>query len=104
MNLFLLFLGIIDALCASIIYFGPGLPLIGAYSIYFAYMILVKGILSIFTSFPLGFFDWMGILDVLAGIIILLISFGIDFQIFHIFAILYIFKVAYVLIRTTLNF
>jgi hypothetical protein len=104
MNPLLLFLGIIDALGAAIIYFGPSFPILGAYSIYFAYMLLIKGILSIFTSFPIGIFDWMGILDVLAGVFILLISFGVDFQIFHIFAIFYIFKVAYVLIRTIFSF
>ncbi|MEM5829880.1 MAG: hypothetical protein QW040_01285 [Candidatus Aenigmatarchaeota archaeon] len=104
MNSFLLFLGILDACGALIIYFGPSFPIIGAYSIYFAYMLLIKGILSVFTSFPMGFFDWMGILDVLAGIVLFLISFGSDFHLFYLFAILYVFKAAYVLIRTIFNF
>ncbi|MEM5879491.1 MAG: hypothetical protein QXU74_03300 [Candidatus Aenigmatarchaeota archaeon] len=104
MNPLLLILGIIDACGAMILYFGPNFPLIGAHSIYFAYMLLIKGILSIFTSFPLGYFDWMGIFDVIAGLILLLISFGVNFQIFYIFAILYIFKVIYCLSRTILNF
>lgn len=104
MNFLLLFLGIIDACGAIIIYFGPNSPIIGAYSIFFAYMLLIKGILSVFTSFPMGFFDWMGILDVLAGVILLLISFGANFQTFHIFGILYIFKAFYVLVRTVFNF
>ncbi|MEM5869561.1 MAG: hypothetical protein QXR09_00060 [Candidatus Aenigmatarchaeota archaeon] len=104
MNPLLLFLGIIDACGALLIYFGPNFPIIGAYTIYFAYMLLVKGILSIFTSFPIGIFDWMGILDLLAGIVLVLISFGVNFQIFHLFAILYIFKAVYVLTRTIFNF
>jgi len=104
MNPLLLFLGVIDACCALILYFGPNFPIIGAYTIYFAYILLIKGILSVFTSFPAGVFDWMGILDILAGLAIFLISLGVNFQIFHIFAILYIFKTAYVLIRTIFNF
>jgi hypothetical protein len=104
MNPLLLFLGLIDACAALVLYFGPKFPIIGAYSIYFAYMLLVKGLLSIFTSFPLGFFDWMGILDVLAGLVLLLISFGLNLGIFHVVAILYVLKAAYVLIRTIFNF
>jgi hypothetical protein len=104
MNPLLLFLGIIDACGAAVLYFGPNFPILGAYSIFLAYMLLIKGILSVFTSFPLGFFDWMGILDVLAGLFLFLISIGMNFQIFHIFSILYILKVAYVLIRTIFNF
>jgi|YelNatPaOPRAMG01_1025707.scaffolds.fasta_scaffold352110_1 hypothetical protein len=104
MNPLLLFLGIIDACGAAILYFGPSFPILGAYSIFFAYMLLIKGILSIFTSFPLGYFDWMGILDVLAGLFLFLISIGINFQTFHIFAILYVLKAIYVLTRTIFNF
>ncbi|MEM5766068.1 MAG: hypothetical protein QW423_00250 [Candidatus Aenigmatarchaeota archaeon] len=104
MNLLLLFLGVLDFCGAMIIYFGPSFPIIGAYTLYFAYILLVKGILSVFTSFSIGIFDWMGILDVLAGLVLLLISFGANFNFFHIFAILYVFKVAYVLFRTIFNF
>jgi|GEM_PF-1787119 len=104
MNLLFLFLDIIDACGAAILYFGPNFPIIGAYTIYFAYILLIKGILSISTSFPIGIFDWMGILDILAGLALFLISFGVNFKIFYIIAILYIFKAAYVLIRTVFNF
>jgi len=104
MNLLLLFLNIIDLCSALILYFGPSFPLIGAYTIYFAYALLIKGTLSVFGSFPLGIFDWMGILDLLAGLSLLLISFGVNFKIFYIIALLYIFKVAYTWIRSFLNF
>lgn len=100
----LLFLGMIDVCGAIILFSGSSFPIIGAYSIYFAYMLLIKGMLSIFTSFPIGIFDWMGILDVLAGLALLLMSLGLSLQIFNIFTILYIFKAAYVLVRTILNF
>ncbi|MEM5773181.1 MAG: hypothetical protein QXL86_03080 [Candidatus Aenigmatarchaeota archaeon] len=104
MNFFLLFLGLIDACGAIILYFGSSFPFIGAFVIYFAYMILVKGLISIFTSFPLGYFDWMGILDVIAGICLILISYGMNYQIFSIFSLIYIFKAIYVLTRTIFNF
>ncbi|MEM5836574.1 MAG: hypothetical protein QW058_02370 [Candidatus Aenigmatarchaeota archaeon] len=103
MNLFLLFLGMIDLCVALLLLFGPNFPLIGSITIYFAYMILVKGIISIFTSFPLGYFDWMGILDLIAGICLILIAYGTNYQTFSIFSTIYAFKAAYVLIRTIFN-
>jgi hypothetical protein len=104
MNPLLLFLNVVDLCSALILYFGPSFPIIGAYTIYFAYILLIKGILSVFTSFPIGIFDWMGILDLLAALALFLISFGVNFKIFYIITILYIFKVAYVWIRTIFNF
>jgi len=103
MNPLLLILSIFDAFGAVVILWGPGIPILGSFVIYITYIALIKGILSIFTSFPFGFFDWMGVLDVIAGVVLLLISFGVNFQIFHIFAIIYAFKVAYCLFRTILS-
>jgi hypothetical protein len=103
MNLLLFILSVIDACGTALILWGPKTAIIGPFIIYFAYMILIKGIISVFTSFPLGFFDWMGILDTLAGIVLILISYGVDFHIFYIFAVIYSFKAAYCLFRTSLN-
>ena len=103
MNPLLFLLSIVDACGAAIILWGPKTALIGPFIIYFAYMILVKGLISIFISFPIGFFDWMGILDIIAGIVLILISYGMNFQIFYIFAVLYAFKAAYCLLRSALN-
>lgn len=103
MNLFLLLLGIIDLCGALLLLFGPNFPLIGGITLYFAYMLLVKGMISIFTSFPWGYFDWMGICDLIAGICLLLIAHGINYQTFGIFSIIYALKVAYALFRTILN-
>jgi hypothetical protein len=104
MNPILLILSTLDACGAAIIMWGPGIPVIGAFVIYFAYMILIKGVISALVSFPAGFFDWMGILDIIAGIVLILISYGVNFQVFYIFAIIYSFKAIYCLFRTILNF
>jgi len=104
MNPLLLILGILDTCGAAIIMWGPGIPVIGPFVIYFAYMILIKGVISALVSFPAGFFDWMGTLDVIAGVILILISYGMNFQTFYIFAIIYSFKAIYCLFRTILSF
>jgi len=103
MNPLLLILSIFDAFGAAVILWGPNIPILGSFMIYITYIILIKGILSVFTSFPFGFFDWMGVLDVIAGVVLLLISFGVNFQTFNIFAMIYAFKVAYCLFRTVLS-
>jgi hypothetical protein len=103
MNPLLLILGLVDACGAVIIMWGPNVPILGQFIMYLAYMILVKGLISVFISFPVGFFDWMGILDILAGIVLILIMYGMNFQIFYIFAVIYVFKAGYCLFRTILN-
>ena len=103
MNPLLFILGIIDACGAALILFGPKVAILGPFIIYFAYMVLIKGLISVFISFPVGFFDWMGILDIIAGIILILIAYGVDFHIFYIFAVIYVFKAGYCLFRTILG-
>lgn len=103
MNPLLFILSVLDALGAALILFGVKTPIIGPFMIYFAYMILVKGIISISISFPAGYFDWMGILDAIAGIVLILISYGTNFQIFYIFGIIYGLKAAYCLFRSGLG-
>ena len=103
MNLLLFVLSVVDACGAAVILWGPKAMILGPFVIYFTYMILIKGLISVFISFPVGFFDWMGILDIIAGIVLILISYGVDFHIFYIFAMVYVFKAVYCLIRTVLN-
>ncbi|MEM5853445.1 MAG: hypothetical protein QW228_03685 [Candidatus Aenigmatarchaeota archaeon] len=104
MNFIFLALGVIDACVATLLYFGLNLPLLGNFAIYFAYIILFKSIISIISSLPFHVFDWLGILDLIAGVVLILICFGVNHEIFHIFSFIYAFKVFYVLVRTIFNF
>ena len=45
---------------------------------YFAFIFLIKGLFSLLSSWSMRyFFDWMGIVDVIVGIVFGLMSFGL---------------------------
>lgn len=72
---------------------------------YLIYLNLAKGIWSVITSFAAGYyFDWMGIMDVIAGGIILLWMKGIILSFFPTIGVIMIAKGIYSITRYLLKF
>lgn len=72
---------------------------------YITAIMALKGLFSIFSSFGAGFwFDWMGFVDILTAIALLLFSFGVPAGFFTTIAWIIIFKGIYCLIRTIFRF
>ena len=71
---------------------------------YLAFAMLAKGGISLFSSVAMKyFFDWMGAIDFIIGIILLLNSMNIYSDFFTIFSWIIIFKGVYSLIRYLLK-
>ncbi|MBS3055479.1 MAG: hypothetical protein J4452_03245 [Candidatus Aenigmarchaeota archaeon] len=67
---------------------------------YLAYAHMIKGGFSLFGSLFSGyFFDWMGAIDLIGGIVLLLISFKISFVFFPTIGWIFIGKGIYTFIR-----
>ena len=70
----------------------------------FALFSLMKGIISLLSSFFSGyFFDWMGLIDFLKGIVLILFSFGINWHWFDYVAWAILLKGVYSLIRVIIG-
>ena len=68
--------------------------------LYLAYAHLIKGGFSLFGSILSGyFFDWMGALDVIGGIVLILMNFNINLGFFPTIGWLLILKGTYTFIR-----
>jgi uncharacterized membrane protein HdeD (DUF308 family) len=71
---------------------------------YLGYICIIKGIASLIGSLASRYyFDWMGIIDVIAGIVILLMKSGVSYSFFHIFGIVVIVKGIYSFARSGLG-
>jgi len=105
MDIFVFTLSIIDLLGAALILNGRSTFVIGSFIIYFAYMLLIKGLISIISSIGSNYyFDWLGVTDTISGIVLVLISHGISFDFFQIVGYFLLFKACYCLMRTILGF
>jgi hypothetical protein len=72
---------------------------------YIAGIMLLKGAFSILSSLGIGYwFDWMGAVDVISGVAILLFAFGLPASIFTNLAWIVIFKGIYSFMRTVFRF
>jgi uncharacterized membrane protein HdeD (DUF308 family) len=71
---------------------------------YMAYVIFFKGLVSTASKLKEGkYFEWMGIIDVIAGLVLALMSFNIESLIFVIVGWLILLKGLYCFIRTIFN-
>ena len=105
MDILVFALSVIDLLGAVLILNGPKTFLIGSFIIYFAYMLLIKGLLSVTSSISSNYyFDWLGVTDVIAGIVLILLSYNVSFDFFQIIGYWVLFKACYCLMRTILGF
>lgn len=105
MDVFVFALSVIDLFGAVLILNGPKTFLIGSFIIYFAYMLLAKGVISIASSIGSNYyFDWLGVTDVIAGITLILISYNVSFSFFQVIGYWILFKACYCLMRTILGF
>lgn len=85
MNPILLFLGLLDTLSGTFIVYPNLLP--GAIGFMAAYSLL-KGGFSWIISIGAGYYtDWMGTVDIIAGLTLLLMFFQISFSFFFILGI-----------------
>jgi len=72
---------------------------------YIAGIMLLKGAFSLLSSLGIGYwFDWMGFIDVISGVALLLFAFGIPAAIFSTLAWIVIFKGVYSLLRGLFKF
>ena len=95
-----LILSIIDLLAGSLLLLN-----LNFYINYIAGILAIKGLFSILSSLGVGYwFDWMGFVDILTAIALLLFSFGIPATFFTTIAYLIIFKGIYSLIRIIFRF
>lgn len=95
-----LILGIIDAVAG-------GFLLVNApvFANYFAFIFIIKGLFSILSSFSMRyFFDWMGYVDVVVGIVFGLMSFGLFFGFYSTIGWIVLLKGIYSIIRYVLKF
>src|SRR4030042_5269255 len=87
----LLILAIFDIASGVLLYFHPAL--VPKLFIYFAVVCLAKGGWSILSAFVSKFyFEFLGILDVIVGIFLLMLYKGISFSFFPMFGIIIILK------------
>jgi len=72
---------------------------------YFAFIFLIKGLFSLLSSFSMCyFFDWMGFVDVIVGIVFGLMSFGLFFGFYTTIGWIVLLKGIYSMIRFALKF
>jgi len=72
---------------------------------YFAFIFLIKGLFSLLSSFSMRyFFDWMGFVDVIVGIVFGLMSFGLFFGFYSTVGWIVLLKGMYSLARFALKF
>ncbi|MEM5802332.1 MAG: hypothetical protein QXQ18_03040 [Candidatus Aenigmatarchaeota archaeon] len=95
MGLFFAFLSLLDIL-AGILIFIQDFPIFHSLFLYLGYIILTKGIWSVFSSIAAQYYlDWMGIVDIFAGSSLLFIFYKIPILPFHIIGVLAILKGIY---------
>jgi len=93
-------LSIIDLLAGSLLLFN-----LHFFLNYITAIVALKGLFSIFSSLGAGYwFDWMGFVDILTAIALLLFSFGVPATFFTTIAWIIIFKGIYCLIRSVFKF
>jgi len=94
-----------DCLIALTLWAGKSSFLFHALGAYLCYAALLKGIFSLLSSFAVKYyFDWMGFLDCVAGLFLLLFLFGITPPFLNEVRMVYSFKALYVTIRSVFNF
>jgi len=72
---------------------------------YFALIFLIKGAFSVLSSFSMRyFFDWMGFVDIIVGIVFGLMSFGLFFGFYASIGWIVLLKGIYSMIRFVLKF
>jgi len=72
---------------------------------YFTYIMLAKGFLSVIGSLTANYlFDWMGYLDVITGIILLMTTMNISLAFFPTIGFLLLAKGVYSLLRSLIGF
>jgi len=72
---------------------------------YFTYIMLAKGFLSVIGSLTANYlFDWMGYLDVITGIVLLLTTMNVSFGFFPAIGFLLLAKGVYSLLRSLFRF
>lgn len=95
-----LILSVIDLLSGSLLLLNLKIVLN-----YVAGIMLLKGAFSLLSSLGAGYwFDWMGAIDVISGIALLLFAFGVPAAIFGTLAWIVIFKGLYSLLRSVFRF
>jgi phosphoglycerol transferase MdoB-like AlkP superfamily enzyme len=94
MGIFFAFLSLLDILAGGLI-FLKGFYF-SSFPLYLGYIILGKGLWSVFSSIMARYYyDWMGIVDILAGVSLILIFYKISILPFQIIAIIVILKGLY---------
>ena len=87
MKWLIFFLSLIDVLAGLTLYYG-----LTYISFYLASLMIIKGIYSLLTSISAGYyFDWMGLIDFITGILLY-------FNLFNVFGLITILKGLYSLI------
>jgi len=72
---------------------------------YFAFIFLIKGLFSFLSSWSMRyFFDWMGIVDIVVGVVFGLMSFGLFFGFYSTVGWIVLLKGIYSIIRFVLKF
>lgn len=72
---------------------------------YIAGIMILKGAFSLVSSIGVGYwFDWMGFIDVISGVALLLFAFGLPAAIFSTIAWIVILKGTYSLMRSVFHF
>ena len=91
----MLIVGLLDLLAGILLAFS----ITGFFSTFFIYFAIIKGIWSIISSVITGYYyDWMGLTDLLIGIGLLLLNFGISHPFFMFVGAVMILKGIYTLI------
>ena len=88
-----IFSGLILLTYSSLLLFHNFIGYMAAYSLF-------KGLLSFLSSIGMGYyFDWMGIIDVIAGVILLLLMWGFSFGFIQTVGAIAMLKGAYCFLR-----
>ena len=96
-SVMLMFISMLEVLAGGLVYFHS-FPFHQIF-IYMSIFYLLKGMWSLVSSLAAGYFyDWMGALDFIAGIALLLIFYGTVLNFFWIIGIAHILKGLYCLI------
>jgi hypothetical protein len=89
-----MFSGLILLTYSSISLFHSLVGYMAAYS-------LLKGVISLLSSIGIGYyFDWMGTIDIIGGIMLLLLMWGFSFGFIQTVGVIVILKGAYCFIRS----
>jgi len=100
MNPVFLALGALDIFAALCIIY-PWMA--GEFLFYIAFFMLAKAAFSMVASFAVGYYmDWMGFTDMLTGAVLVLMFFGISFDVFHYLGIFSLIKGIYCVGMTVL--